>query len=200
MPDIPKTFCSTCRRDCTAFVKQLWAACGSRVCTLDHSLCLSCWKKHIIRSQMGMCLMGCAHLVTRTFLAACPIARVLHSVAIYGQLFYCFVTKACARRPGAAASAAPCLQGRQASSPMRLSSQAFKRMHFLSQLRMSLVCELICIATQAAHGVLDCQSQVYLRFACVTLLVLRDCCARVSPHDCLTCVCSCDCSYACVAS
>jgi hypothetical protein len=29
--------------------------------------------------------------------------------------FYCFVTKACTRRPGAAASAAPCLLGRQAS-------------------------------------------------------------------------------------
>jgi hypothetical protein len=35
--------------------------------------------------------------------------------SLYMVSFFCFVTKACARRPGAAASAAPCLQGRQAS-------------------------------------------------------------------------------------
>ncbi len=151
MPDIPKTFCSTCRRDCTAFVKQLWAACGSRVCTLDHSLCLSCWKKHIIRSQMGMCFMGCAHLVTRTFLAACPIARVRHSVAIYGQLLvFCDQSM----QEGLVQPQAPrpaCRGGRRASrSDTLAASQAFERMHILCRLRVSLVCELICIATKGS--------------------------------------------------
>jgi hypothetical protein len=39
--------------------------------------------------------------------------------SLYIVSSYCFETKSCARRPGAAASAAPCLQGRQASSPER---------------------------------------------------------------------------------
>jgi hypothetical protein len=47
--------------------------------------------------------------------------------------FYCFVTITCARRPGAAASAAPaCRGGRRASrSDTLAANQAFKRMHIL---------------------------------------------------------------------
>ena len=89
VPDIPKTFCSSCRRDCTAFVKQLWAACGSRVCTLDHSLCMSCWKKHIIRSQMGMwCMHGLIGLYafwTQTFLAVSCFSVELICIATQKQ-------------------------------------------------------------------------------------------------------------------
>ncbi len=73
--------------------------------------------------------------------------RVRHSVAIYGQLLLfcdqrmCEKTKACARRPGAAASVERrrrerrtllAVPGRRASRRDKLAaSQAFERMHIL---------------------------------------------------------------------
>ncbi len=63
-------------------------------------------------------------------------------VSLFMVRFYCFVTKACARRPGAAASAERRRRERRtllagaSQSDTLLASQAFERMHILWQVSM----------------------------------------------------------------
>ena len=60
-------------------------------------------------------LLSCAYQLEADSLAYLDLLPEYDIASLYMASFYCFVTKAYARRPGAAASALHCVQGRQAS-------------------------------------------------------------------------------------
>jgi hypothetical protein len=132
------------RRGCRCINRHRWFSCSRHSSSCKHASALNtnaCQRTrganstkhtqiecvHALKGLPMPCARHAAEIATSGSHHQRSTLRVEHSVA-YMVSFYCFVTKACARRPGAAASG----ERRRASrSDTLAASLAFERMHIL---------------------------------------------------------------------